>query len=301
MITGKFARLALPLLLALASATACGAAPGHSVSMWSVAGATNRVYLLGSVHLLRSEDYPLPSVIYDAYADAETLVMEMDMDDLDPFEAQRIVRELGMLTDGRTLKDLMDAEDYARAEELAARADVPLQVVSASEPWLAAITIEQLVLARMGFDPDYGVESHLTARAVSDNKVIEGLETVREQLEFLDNMSLEAQQSLLLQALEDSIELEQLMDDLILAWRRGDVAFIEENMLLAARDEKELYETVVVKRNRNWVERLDTLLADDDDYLVVVGVLHLIGEDGIPAMLARRGFEVTQMREAGVD
>jgi uncharacterized protein YbaP (TraB family) len=286
---------AVALALFFAAAAPAGD-DGHPVTAWRLDGAENRVYLLGSVHLLRKEDHPLPEVIGDLYEDAETLVMEMDVDDVDVGQAQDLIRELGMIEAGHRLAELMGAEAWSRARALAAKVHIPLAALERSEPWLAAITVEQLVLARIGFDPEYGIENHLAGRAVEDGKEVIGMETLREQLGFLDGMSLEAQRELLLQSLEESAEIETLMDELVCAWRYGDLALLERNMLAEIRKYPELYAALVVERNRRWASRIAELTDDADDYLVVVGALHLVGEDGLPALLEQRGHELTQLR-----
>ena len=101
------------ILAVLMLASAGAAAESHPLSMWQLNGASNRIYLLGSVHLLRERDYPIPSTIYTAYRDADTLIMELDMDDLDPAVTQALVSELGLIEDGRTLMDVMGDELYA--------------------------------------------------------------------------------------------------------------------------------------------------------------------------------------------
>jgi hypothetical protein len=269
----------------------------HPVSMWKLEGSTNSIYLLGSVHLLRAEDHPLPSIIQQAYEDAETLIMELDMDDIDPVEAQSVLTQLGLIHDDRSLNDLMGPDRYAEAEKLANSADIPLAMLAKSEPWLAAITVEQLMLARIGFNPQYGIENHLMEKAGLDDKEIRGLETVQEQLQFLDGMSLDAQRSLLLQSLKESVDIQTIMDELVHAWRHGDIAFMEDNMLDEMKQYPELYRTIVVNRNVSWLEQIEELLDDQDDYLVIVGALHLIGEDGIPSLLDERGREIVQLRQ----
>jgi hypothetical protein len=265
--------------------------------MWKLDGETNTVYLHGSVHLLRADDHPLPTIIDEAYEEAETLVMELDMDDVDPVEAQSLVSELGLIQDDRSLSDLMGPERYAEAEALAKSAEIPLTMLGKSEPWLAAITVEQLMLARIGFNPLFGIENHLMDKAAGDNKEIIGLETIREQLEFLDTMSLESQRALLLQSLKESVDIQKIMDELVHAWRHGDIAFMEDNMLDEMKQYPELYRTIVVDRNLDWLRKIEELLDDEDDYLIVVGALHLIGEDGVPALLSKRGHEVQQLRQ----
>lgn len=270
---------------------------GHPVTMWLAEGASNRVYLLGSVHLLRRQDHPLPQVIDAAYDDAETVYMELDMDDLDPLLMQATINRLGMLDEGTSLRDVMGEQRYAEALAAAEQLDIPLAMLDRTEPWFAAITIEQLALARIGFDPTFGVEMHLLKKATVDGKEILGFESVEQQLGYLDELSLDAQRELLLQTLTESAAIREIMDDLISAWRSGDIDYLEKTLLDDVAGYPELYETIVADRNRLWVDTIDELLDHDDDYLVVVGALHLVGEDGVPRLLEQRGIRITQMYE----
>jgi len=284
-------------LLWLLPAMALADSAGHPVTMWMAEGAANRVYLLGSVHLLRAQDHPLPQVIDDAYDDAETLYMELDMDDLDPLLMQATINRLGMLDEETSLRELMGDDLYAEAETRAAELELPLEMLERTEPWLAAITVEQLALSRIGFNPSYGVEMHLLKKASSDGKEILGFESVEQQLGYLDGLSLDAQRYLLMQTLTESAAIQELMDDLILAWRSGDIDYLERTLLEDVSGYPELYDTIVASRNRLWVDTIDALLTQREDYLVVVGALHLVGEDGVPQLLERRGVRITQMHE----
>lgn len=265
--------------------------------MWLVEGERNRVYLLGSVHLLRQQDHPLPAALEAAYDDAEALIMELDLDDIDPVALQAETHRLGMLPDGRTLKDVLGDERYATAAAAAKELEIPLDLLAKTEPWFAAITVEQLVLMRIGFNPLYGIEMHMAMKATQDGKPITGLETVAEQLAFLDSLSAEAQGDLLLQTLSEGRNAEEDMGRLVGAWRAGDTGFLEEHMLAEIRKSAELYEAIVVSRNEAWVDDIVALLDDEHDYLVVVGTLHLIGDDGVPRLLNKQGIETRQMNE----
>ena len=289
-------RLAAALLWLL-PAVALADSAGHPVTMWMAEGAANRVYLLGSVHLLRAQDHPLPQVIDHVYDDAETLYMELDMDDLDPLLMQATINRLGMLDEETSLREVMGDDLYAEAEARAAELELPLEMLERTEPWLAAITVEQLALSRIGFNPSYGIEMHLLKKASSDGKEIRGLESVEQQLGYLDGLSLDAQRALLMQTLTESAAIQALMDDLILAWRSGDIDYLERTLLEDVSGYPELYDTIVASRNRLWVDTIDALLAQREDYLVVVGALHLVGEDGVPQLLERRGVRITQMHE----
>ncbi|MDH3586001.1 MAG: TraB/GumN family protein [Gammaproteobacteria bacterium] len=289
----RFALALLWLLPALALADSAG----HPVTMWMAEGTSNRVYLLGSVHLLRAQDHPLPQVIDNVYDDAETLYMELDMDDLDPLLMQSTINRLGMLDDGTSLRDVMGDDLYAEAMTVATELDIPLEMLERTEPWFAAITIEQLALARIGFNPSYGVEMHLLQKATRDGKAILGFESVEQQLAYLDGLSLDAQRELLMQTLTESATIREIMDDLILAWRSGDIDYLEQTLLEDVSGYPELYDTIVANRNRLWVDTIDELLQQGEDYLVVVGALHLVGEDGLPQLLEQRGVRILQMHE----
>jgi uncharacterized protein YbaP (TraB family) len=157
------------LILLIANVSALAAEKGHPLSMWRINGASNSIYLLGSIHMLREKDYPLPSAIYDAYREAETLIMEIDMDDIDPFEEQALATELGLIHDDRVLRDLMGPRHYAQAESMANELQIPLQLLEKSEPWFAAINVEVMMLMRIGFNPMHGIETHLSEMARRDN------------------------------------------------------------------------------------------------------------------------------------
>ena len=280
----------------LAAATAHGDA--ERVMLWQAEGATNRVYLLGSIHLLREQDYPLPDVFETAYRDAEALVMEIDMDDLDPLAAQAEFTRAGKLPENQSLRDIMGAGDYARAEALAEDIGIPLHLMDRIEPWYAAITAEVLILGRLGFDARLGIESHLLEKALLDGKRIDGLETIAEQVAFLDGLSLPVQRQMLLSTLEEGAELDEVMDEVINAWRSGDTETMATELDESFGDFEELENAILVNRNRRWVEQLLELLDDEEDYLIVVGALHLVGDDGVPALLKQRGVSVRQMSES---
>ncbi len=290
-------RLFLALVILLASPTVWPDTAGHPVTLWRAAGQTNSVYLLGSIHLLRPGDYPLPSAIDAAYEEAEVLVMELDMDDLDSVQAQQLFASSGVLQGGKTLRDLMGETAYQQARAAADAIDIPIEMLAQSEPWLAAVTVEMMMFYRIGFNPMLGIEMQLVSQAARDGKPIEGLETAAEQTAFLDGLSLDTQRDMLLQTLEESAGLEESIDEIIHAWRYGDIAALESGLLQDLEKNEELSEALVNGRNRRWVAQISELLDDSDDYLVVVGALHLIGDKGVPELLAKAGVKIVQLSE----
>lgn len=285
-------------LLCLSANAAIADDSGHALTMWRVDGASNSIYLLGSIHLLRQQDHPLHTAIDAAYEVADVVVMELDMDDLDPVYTQSAFNRAGVMTDGTTLRDLMGEGPYAMAEEAAAVVDIPLDMLAQTEPWLAAINVELMALYRIGFDPTLGVEMTITNRATSDGKPIEGLETVDEQLAFLDGLPLEAQREMLLQTLTESAGLAESIDGMIDAWHHGDVETLERDLLGTIEQQPELNAALLVNRNRRWAETIAGWVDDDRNYLIVVGALHLIGDEGVPSLLTDRGIGIHQLSDA---
>jgi uncharacterized protein YbaP (TraB family) len=280
------------LLLALAFPARPDALP-----MWELRGAGNRIDILGSIHFLRPGRDSLPPGVLAAYERADVLLMELDLDDLDPVAAQSAMQRLGVDPQGRTLDVLLGDNAYQVAAARARELGIDLAALRALEPWLAAITITRLQLVQLGFDASAGVEQQLVALARRDGKEIRGLETLEEQLGAMDGLTPAAQRAFLLQTLEEAGEMKGRVDEIVSAWRAGDTAAMEKEFLDGLEDQPDLYRRIVVERNRNWARTLGPLTRERRDYLVVVGTLHLVGRDSLIGMLERAGHAPVQLRD----
>ena len=264
--------------------------------LWSVQGRHNTVYLLGSIHVLRPQDGGLPEAANSAYEDAEQLVMEIDLDDPDEADPMAMLAEmqrLAMLPAGQSLRSVLGA-DYDDINARARAAGLDLALVDTFAPWFVATTIMQLELAKRGFSPELGIEQILATRAAGDDKPIRGLETSAEQFALLSGMPLPLQKRFLMMTLEESDQIDAQVGELVEAWRRGDLKRLAELLSGEFEEFPDLYRRLTVDRNRAWVGPLVDLLDDRDDYLVVVGALHLVGEDSVIELLEERGFDAVQ-------
>jgi uncharacterized protein YbaP (TraB family) len=264
--------------------------------VWALKGERNTVYLAGSVHVLRAADSKLPAAFDKAYADSAALVMESDLDDLDPAEIQGWMLQNGMyLTEG-SLKETIGRERFERLQVESNKLGLPVEMVDRLEPWVAAMTLAQMQLMKLGFDPQQGVEMQLVARAKTDGKEITGFETMPEQLGFLDRLDTEDQIRFLDMTIEEMHDTEQSVDELVTAWRTGNAvklaALLSDEFDVAPA----LYTTLVTERNRRWMPELERLLKDDRNYLVVVGALHLVGKGGLLELTKAQGFEARQLQ-----
>jgi hypothetical protein len=291
--TRSFAALALALLTTVAAGRAVAEDRGV---LWTLQGRQNTVYLLGSVHVLRPGDAALPRAALDAYADAEQLVMEIDLDDAavgDPLAIAQQMQASAALPAGQSLQSVLGS-DYAEVAQRASEAGLELAMFDRFQPWFVATLLLQLELAKRGFDPALGMEQQLAGRAVADRKPIMGLETPAQQFAVLSGLSLADQKRFLLMTLDESAQADAELEQLLAAWRKGDITALAA--LLSDEFERfpQLYRPLTEDRNRAWVGQLDDLLDDRDDYLVVVGALHLVGRHSVVDLLRQRGYTVTQ-------
>lgn len=262
-------------------------------TLWSIKGKSNTVYLLGSVHFLNPAER-LPDVMDDAYRDAERLVMEIDMDDLDPLAMQQTAIALGVLPEGKTLESELGADAYRKVAAAAQPLGLDPAMLNRFRPWLAAMTLVQLQLKKQGLDPNSGVEQRFTARAVADGKPITGLETIDQQLGMLANLSPEQQREFLLYSVEDAERAAQEVDALIGAWRKGDTRSLAALLQEGFDRYPKVYKPLTLDRNRRWIQDIEVLLKERDDYLIVVGALHLVGNDSVVDLLRAKGYAVRQ-------
>ena len=277
-------------LLLFASATGLAQAKDGS-SVWSMKGTRNTVYLAGSVHALPREHAELSPQLEQAYAASKVIVMEVDLDDLNPLEAVQFVTANGTLPADQDLQGVIGAARYATVAKLAASLDLPELVIARLEPWAAAMVLTQFALVKSGFDPSLGIDMQLTERAKTDGKRIDGLETVIDQLSIFDSRSLEDQSKFLVDSANDVPKMQEDLGRLVTAWRSGDMRGLEKEFVKERAQAPALYDELLGKRNRKWLPQIEALLDGDQDYLVVVGTLHFVGRDGLLELLTRAGHK----------
>lgn len=259
--------------------------------VWQIEGARGSVFIAGSMHLLRRERPALPAAILKAYEESDSLVMELDTDEIDDQYTAQLMLHLATFADSRDLRTIAGEERWQKLRALLVRAQIPESFAATLEPWGVAILLTSLEYARLGFDPDIGVEKQLQALAARDGKSIAGLETPEFQLGLFDELPMDEQLQLLDMTLEDIGEMPDTVDELYTAWRAGDLPALDALLLKGYREMPRLYEDLVERRNRNWIAPIKALLEQERDTLVVVGALHLVGERGVITLLEREGLK----------
>lgn len=299
-----FKSVLLGCLLAMAAtATADTAKPADLPVplLWKVSDADNAVYLLGSFHLLRPTDYPLSKDVDAAFADAERVMFEVSPEEMQSPAMPQLMMQAALRTDGKTLQQDLDAATWTRLQAWADKNGLPLANFAAFEPWFVGMTISILEMTKQGLDPKLGLDNHFMEKARAAGKPTAGLERAQDQIGVLDGMDAVEQRQLVAESLEQaekgSLETERLHQ----SWRRGDAEGLWNGMAAdMKREYPRLYQRINVDRNDAWVPKIMERLtqSSSDDTLVVVGALHLLGDDGVVEKLRAQGFKVERVCSA---
>jgi uncharacterized protein len=286
------ARLGLVLCALLQCVAA--RADGALHSLWELHGKHNTVYLLGSIHVLRPSDYPLAPAVLEAYGNSKSILMEVNVEEISSAQVQAEMLASAVLPEGKTLPEVLGQQRYERAAALAHEVGVELSMFDQFAPWFAAEAISQLQLTQLGFQPESGVEMYFMERARTDGKSVAGLETVHEQISIFQNMPLDTQAEYLASSLEQAHDLPQEVDSMVRAWQHGDTQWFANELRSEFKQDSRLYQSVLGARNRKWVPKIEALLNDDKNYLVIVGTGHLAGEGSVIELLKKDGIGATQ-------
>jgi uncharacterized protein YbaP (TraB family) len=253
-------------------------------------GAT--VYLLGSVHLLNADAATLPPEVDSAFARARSVTFETSLDSAMARGAEMMMR--GRYSDGKTLRGTMSPAHAAKADSLLHAYGLSLDQVNGLKPWLVSLVMAQLAMQRLNFQPQYGVDMQLNARAKQASKPVLGLESVDFQMGLFDALTPADQERMLVESDGPEATAKQLgaIRD---AWSHGDAAGLDSMINARMADAPTLLDALVLNRNRSWIPKIETMLQGSDDALVVVGAGHLVGKQGVVALLKAKGYTIEQM------
>jgi uncharacterized protein len=284
----------LGLALSCVAFSASARAEGPLHALWELHGKHNTVYILGSIHVLRPSDYPLAPVVLNAYGNAAAILMEVNLADIDPQRMQTELLASARLPAGKTLPAILGDARYKRAHVLAQEVGVDLGIFDAFAPWFAAEAISQLQLQQLGFQPQSGVEMFFLERARADGKSVAGLETVHDQIALFDALSMDEQADYLISSLEEAHDLPKQVGAMVHAWASGDTQWFADQLKTEIGRDPVLYDSVLMARNRKWLPKIEALLNDDKNYLVIVGTGHLVGQGNVIALLKKDGIAAAQ-------
>jgi len=279
------------------SQPAAGAkAPAHRVFLWRAVVGASTLHLLGSVHVARSELYPLDARIESAFAGSDALVLELVLDEAAKLGAAQRMMELGRLEPGKKLRDVVQPKTWDLLLQTAKDRQLNLFGLHGFRPWFVALALTTQSLEAEGFSADQGIDEHFRRLATGHERILP-LETIEEQLQLFAGLSPDAQELMLRQTLEEVDQYSDQLDEMFRAWSAGDAAALQALLVDPMRKEfPVLFDQLFTQRNlRMLAKLLDMMKQTPGRYFLVVGAGHLIGDGGLVDLLGRRGVTVEQL------
>jgi uncharacterized protein len=263
--------------------------------IWKASRGQSVVYLVGSVHLLTKDYYPLSPALDAAFKESDLLVEEIDLGEMAGVDSQLALLTRGLLQNGQTLDRVISPDTLALVTARVNSLGIPIEPLRRFKPWAIALTLLGLEWQQAGFDAELGLDKHFFDRAKTAGKQVQGLETMAFQISRFDDMPMDEQDRLLASTIKELDTEKASVTKLADAWREGDAPTVERIVLQDLKQEPKMYQRLLVERNRNWMPKIDALFSRGGRAFVVVGAAHLVGPDGLLAMLRAKGYVVEQL------
>ena len=289
----RVAGFATALFMGVGAAGAAGAAP----ALWKVADADSEIYLFGTLHAL-SPTARWRTPAYDAaYARADTVWFEADISGADPARVMGILQRYGVDPERRLSQKLAPAD----LATLSRQAD--LARIDHLRPWAAAMMLSMQPVTGRGATLDAGADFTMTRATRAEAKRLRAFETLEDQARMFASLPEPAEVQYLTNVIRERagprVPLPSLLPkpDLETAWLAGDLARLGPGLVDDMKaSNPAFYDALLKRRNVAWADQLAEAMAGSGVELVNVGALHLVGDEGLPALLTARGFSVTRVQ-----
>jgi uncharacterized protein YbaP (TraB family) len=280
---------------ALLLAVSAGACAGERHILWAAEGGKATVYLMGSIHLMKPESYPLDEIMEEAYRRSEIIAFETDLHEINSPRHAGLLMSKGLYLDGRTLEDEISPETMRMLADRTAELGMPLAEVVLMKPWFCSLTIYLKGLEQEGLDANYGLDAHFYMRARMEGKTTAALESADFQVGLLSALAEGDQEELLRQTLREEGFFAGGTDKLYRAWKEGDDGLIARYMEESLGAYPKMKDIFLGSRNRRWIAPIEAMLRAEKNALVVVGAGHLVGKESVVDLLRQRGWVVRQL------
>ncbi len=271
-------------------------AAGEKLLFYKAQKGAAEVYLLGSMHLARADIYPLRQEITQAFEASDVLAVELDISGANQLLMQSQLLSRGMYPPGESIRDHLSPGTWRELEGYLGGTGMPPEMLARMRPGLLVTTLSSMEMLKLGLSPEQGVDLHFLNRA-RGSKPVHELETVEQQISLL--LDFPEGDLLVRQTLAQIDDMENLMNQLVSSWKRGDAGALQKLVLddeLRRHPEfRSIHERMFDQRNRDMTRQVEGFLRSGQRYFVVVGAGHLVGDQGIVAMLQRRGYKPQQL------
>lgn len=262
--------------------------------VWKVSKGDDHLYIGGTVHVLGHKDYPLPKQFAEVYKKSQMLVFETDISEMQSPKNQALMAATMTYQDGSKLKDYLKPATYKALETYLEPLGIPVITFEDYRPGMVSVMLTMMELRKIGI-LGVGVDQFYNSKALNDNKTIGKLETVEEQLSFLKKMGEGDPDEFILYTLDEMKNLSETFSSLKKAWRTGDNETMVKIAVNPMKDFPDTYQMLVVDRNKAWVPQIIKMLETKEIEMVLVGALHLVGDDSVLKQLEALGYTVKNL------
>jgi len=264
-------------------------------SVWKVQKDSFVMYLGATCHVLRETDYPLPLEFDKAYKASEIVVFETEIGKLrDPSVQQKLLAQ-AMYDDGSTVDEHLSARVYSELSAYCESNSIPLPALKQLKPSMLMVTLTTMELMKLGVTQQ-GVESFFYGLGKRDKKIVEGLETAEEQINYIVSMADGNEDEFVTYSISDMKAIKPQLDILVNAWRKGDAETMNELMITELKTKlPNLYKKLITDRNSKWLPLIEAYMKTPQIEFVLVGAGHLVGTEGIIEILKKRGYTVDKL------
>jgi uncharacterized protein len=264
-------------------------------TLWKLRGDHNTLYLLGSVHVLSQKSYPLKPALSQAFNDSERVVFEIDLTRFTKTSFQREFGRTALYPAGESLLQKVSPLTVKLLKEVLPVYDLTLKRVERLKPWFIAEWLSSRTLEMAGFSDSLGVDVYFFRKARAAGKPVLGLETLRDQARIFERLSDEENERYLLETIATLASYPAATSRLVNAWQNGNVRLLDEILNHDKNSDPVTHKALFSERNAKWLPEIEALAQKNENYLVIVGAGHLVGDDGVVAQLRQNGYLVEQM------
>ncbi len=264
-------------------------------SLWEIKTPTNKVYLLGSIHLLKADDYPLDKTLEEVYKKADVVVFETNIDETKNPEFQQHVSSQAFYTNDTLLSDVLTKSTYKKLQKELQKVHLHANALGNFKPWFIAITLSQTKLSYLGFKAKHGLDQYFFNRVKKDKKEVDFFETALYQISLFTEMPAKYQNDFVEQTVVSIDSLEKEMGEMVAAWKKGDLETIDEKMNEGFDEYPEIKSRILTDRNEAWMTKIKKYLKSDKEYLIIVGAGHLPGKKGLLNLIKKEGYKAKQL------
>jgi len=269
------------------------AAQVDAPALWRIAGPKGNVFLFGSFHLLPADVKWRTPAVESALNEAAVVVFETDFAGAqDSRVSQALIAKYGFLPPGQTLRSVLSTSTNTELEKTATDLEIPPPSLAPLRPWLAALTLGLQFAIHQGFDPSNGVEQQVITSAKASGRSLGTLETNESQLRVFADLTREQEVELLTVTLRQVRETPKMLEDMLTAYRKGDLAALERTLNIGFDDFPALRKRILKDRHDKWLPQIENMIADGRTHLIIVGAAHLVGPDSVIVMLRAKGVKV---------